>query len=78
MHDFVPQEAKMTDRLMQVTPPPAPARTPLAAHGRLWAVLLDDGRYLEVRRADVLVVFDLEESIRQRRGVIAWLEDDGG
>lgn len=73
----------MTDRL---SPPrlPAPAPTPrregairLASRGKTWAHLLEDGRYLEVRRHGIAVTFDLWASARLGRAVVVGWEEGG-
>ena len=70
----------MTDR---VTPQPAPAASQpgpvtLASDGKTWGRLLEEGRYLEVARRGVVVVFDLHESTRRGVAVVAWLEGGEG
>jgi hypothetical protein len=67
----------MTD---QLTTPPAPARPDaisLSSRGKQWAILLDDGRYLEVARRGMVVTFDLAESARQGRAVVVRIDGGG-
>jgi hypothetical protein len=68
----------MTDRL---TPPPrpptaAPAVT-LASRGKTWGRLLDDGRYLEVKRHGQIVTFDLWASARAGKAVVVDVREEG-
>lgn len=62
----------MTDRL---TPSPPAAPIMLSSRGKLWGVLRDDGRLLEVARRGITVCFDLVESARTGRAVIVEIEE---
>lgn len=72
----------MTDRLSPLRDhKPTPRREGairLASRGKTWACLLDDGRYLEVKRHGVMVTFDLWASALSGRAVVVDWREDGG
>lgn len=49
----------------------------LAGRGKTWGLLFDEGRFLEVRRGDLCVTFDLWASARLGRAVVWSVDGDG-
>lgn len=66
----------MTDRVTPVAVnQPTNLPVTLAGRGKTWGLLFDEGRFLEVRRGDLRVTFDLWASARTGRAVV-WQVDD--
>lgn len=68
----------MTDRITHVAanqPTTVSQPVTLASRGKTWGLLFE-GRYLEVKRGDQRVTFDLWESTRLGRAVIWRVDGD--